>query len=251
MITLGYGGNTCTFANLLGHPYGYEEGETRRGRVARRWAIGGVVSRQDAAAITGLFEAWSGARLLEDDPTRTGVVGATVAFSGEAPGYTWATPVPCWFSGAPKVTMAGAFCRVELEVVDAAQALAVLLRAGEEEAEQAAQLNLGTLTFGQATVNLTARAEGYQDLPQLALNPAGRHVITGPLAVTETRQVAGWVTPANLANLETWLAATAATSPASGAWFPTSWTTPVARRRADGGAIGTYYDVNFSVSRIR
>jgi hypothetical protein len=44
---------------------------------------------------------------------------------------------------------------------------------------------------------------------------------------------------------------TTAASPATGAWFPTEWSEPVARRRADAGTIGTYYDVSFAVSRIR
>jgi hypothetical protein len=251
MITLSRGAAAYTFANLTEHPYGYDESDVRRGRSARRWAITGIVSRGDAPVITGLYDAWQAARILEDDPARTGVVGATVSFTGEAPGYNWATAVPCWFTGAPQIAMAGAFCRVSLTLTDAAQALAVILRQGEEEAEQAAQLNLGTLTFGSATVNLTARPTAYADLPQLTLNPAGRHVITGPLQATEQRQVQGWVDATNLAALETWLTTTVATTPASGAWFPTSWSPPVARRRADGNTIGTYFDVSFTVARIR
>lgn len=259
MITLHFNGpsfallNTAcyTFANLTEHPYGYDEIDVRRGRSARRWAISGIVSREDAPVISGLYDAWQAAKLLEDDPGRTGDVGVTVAFSGAAPGYDWGTPIPCWFTGAPQIALAGAFCRVSLTLVDAAQALAVILRQGEEEAEQATQLNLGTLTFGGATVNLTARPQTYGDLPQLTQNPAGRHVITGPLQATEQLQVSGWVDAANLTALETWLTTTVAASPASGAWFPTSWSPPVARRRADAGVIASYFDVSFAVSRIR
>lgn len=251
MITLSYSSTTYTFPNLTDHPYGYEEGEVRRGRAVRRWALTGIIAREDAATLASLFEAWNAAKFLEDDPARTGVVGATVAFTGEAPGFNWSTPVPCWFSGAPSIQMAGIFCRVSATVVDAAAALAVILRQGEEEAEQSAQLNLGTLTFGSAVVNLTARPDGFSDLPSLALTPAGKHVITGPLAVTETRRVQGWVTPANLTLLENWLSTTTAASPSAGGWFPTEWSEPVARRRSDGGTIGTYYDVSFAVSKIR
>lgn len=259
MITLSFAGEsfaqlnatTYTFPNLTDHPYGYDETDVPRGRSARRWAIPGIVKRDDAPVITGLYDAWQAAKILEDDPARTGVVGATVAFTGEAPGYDWSTPVPCWFTEAPRIAMAGAFCRVSLTLTDAAQALAVILRQGEEEAEQAAQLNLGTLTFGQATVNLSARPNTYGDLPQLSLNPAGRHVITGPLQATEQQQVQGWVDATNLTALETWFATTVAATPASGAWFPTNWNPPAARRRADGGVIATYYDVSFTVARIR
>lgn len=251
MITLSYGGTTYTFPNLTDHPYGYEEGEVRRGRAVRRWALSGILAREDAATLTGLFEAWNAAKFLEDDPARTGVVGTTVAFTGEAPGFNWSTPIPCWFSGAPQIQMAGVFCRVSATVIDAAQDLAVTLRQGEEEAEQAAQLNLGTLSFGTAVVNLTARPDGFADLPSLALTPAGKHVITGPLAVTETRRIQGWVTAANLTLLESWVKTTTAATPSTDGWFPTEWSEPVARRRADGGTIGTYYDVSFAVSKIR
>jgi hypothetical protein len=251
MITLSYSGTTYQFPNLVEHPFGYDEVDVRRGRAARRWALSGIVNREDGATITGLYAAWNAVRLLEDDPVRTGVVGATVSLTGAAPGFAWSTSVPCWFASAPSIAMAGMFCRVTTTLVDAGQALAILLRAGEEEAEQAAQLSLGTLTFGSAVVNLTARPNGFTDLPALALSPAGRHVLTGPLVATQTRRVEGWVTAANLTALETWLTTTTAASPANGAWFPTAWSEPVARRRADGGTIGTYYDVSFSVSQIR
>lgn len=251
MITLSYGGTTYTFPNLTDHPFGFEDGDVRRGRAVRRWNLTGIVAREDAAVITTLFSAWNGAKLLEDDPIRTGVVGATVGLTGGAPGFAWNTAVPCWFSGAPQIQMAGVFCRVSVAVVDAAGALAVLLREGEEEAEQAAQLNLGTRTFGTAVVNLTARPDGYGDLPTLALTPAARHVITGPLGATRTERIEGWVTAANLTLLEAWVASTTATTPVAGSWYPTAWSEPVARRRADAGAIGTYFDVSFSVTQIR
>jgi hypothetical protein len=251
MITLSYGGTTYTFPNLTDHPFGYDEVDVRRGRAARRWALSGIVNREDEATIAGLYDAWNAVRLLEDDPVRTGVVGATVNLTGEAPGFAWSSAVPCWFASAPSIAMAGMFCRVSVTLVDASQALAILLRQGEEEAEQTAQLNLGTLQFGSAVVNLTARPDSFADLPTLALTPAGKHVITGPLAVTETRRVQGWVTAANLTALETWLKTTTAASPSTGGWFPTEWSEPVARRRADGGTIGTYFDVSFAVSKIR
>jgi hypothetical protein len=251
MITISYSGTTYTFPNLTEHPFGYDEVEVRRGRAARRWALSGIVSREDGATIAGIYEAWNAVKFLEDDPVRTGVVGATVGLTGAAPGFAWASAVPCWFTSAPSFPMAGMFCRVSATLVDAAASLAIQLRQGEEEAEQAAQLSLGTLTFGGATVNLTARPDGFTDLPALALTPGGRHVITGPLAPTETRRVQGWVTAANLALLETWLKTTTSASPSTGGWFPTEWSEPVARRRADGGTIGTYYDVSFAVTKIR
>ena len=251
MITISYGNASFTFPNLTEHPYGYEEGDVRRGRSVRRWQVTGIVRPADAAVVTGIFEAWNAAKFLEDDPIRTGAVGATVAFSGSSPGYAWSTPVPCWFVGAPSLPLAGAYVRLTFALADAAQSLAVLLRQGEEDAEQFAALNLGTLTFGGATVNLTARPDDFADLAAASLTPAGRHILTGPLTPSRVRRVQGWVTAAHLASLETWLTTTTATTPAAGSWFPIEWTTPVAKRRADGGVMGTYYDVAFSVVEIR
>lgn len=251
MITISYGGNSYTFPNLTEHPYGYDEGDVRRGRAVRRWNITGIVKPADAAVITNIFEAWNAAKFLEDDPVRTGVVGATVAFSGSAPGYSWSSSVPCWFVSAPTLPLAGAYVRVSFALADAAQSLAALLRQGEEEAEQFAALNLGTLTFGGATVNLTARPDDFIDLAVASLTPAGKHLISGSFAPTAVRRVQGWVTAAGLSALETWLVTTTAATPTTGAWFPIEWTLPVAKRRADGGVMGTYYDVAFSVVQIR
>jgi hypothetical protein len=249
-ITLAYGGATFAFPNLLEQPL-VISGDAARGRTVRGWALSGIVSRAEAAAFVNLYEAWRAAKFLEDAPQRTGVVGATVELTGSSPGFAWATAVPCWFTSPPAVPMAGAFIRLSATVEDAAASLAVLLREGEEEAEQTAQLGLGTLTLGGAVIVLVSRPDGIGDLPTLALTPAGRHLLTGPLATTETRQVNGYVTAAHLPALETWIRTTVAATPATGDWFPTGWTEPVARRRADGGTMGAFYDVSFSLTRIR
>lgn len=249
-ITIAYGGTTFAFPNLLDQPL-VIEGDARRGRTYPSWSLAGIVSRAEAASFVGLYEAWRAVKFLEDDPARTGVVGATVALSGSSPGFAWTTPVPCWFATAPAVPMAGAFIRLSATLEDAAGALAVRLREGEEEAEQTAQLGLGTLTLGGAVITLTARPDGLTDLPTVALTPAGRHVITGAPGATQTRQVVGYVSAAHLPLLEAWVTATVAATPATGDWFPSSWSDPVARRRADGGTMGLFYDVAFSLTRIR
>jgi hypothetical protein len=251
MITISYGGTSFTFPNITEHPYGYEEGDVRRGRSVRRWQVNGIVRPADAAVVTGIFEAWSAAKFSEDDPIRTGTVGATVAFSGSSPGYTWSTPVPCWFVGAPSLPLAGAYVRLSFTLADAAQSLAALLRQGEEEAEQFDALGLGTRTFGGAVVYLTADPSDLIDLPSVSLSPGERHIISGPLTPTEIERIQGYVTAAHKTTLETWLKTTTATSPATGAWFPIEWTQPVIRRRANAGTIANFYDVAFTVVKKR
>jgi hypothetical protein len=251
MITISHGGTSYTFPNLTETPFGYEEGDVRRGRAVRRWGVTGIVKHSDAPVITGLFEAWTAAKLLEDDPIRTGTTGATVGLSGSSPGYSWSTPVPCWFAGAPSLQLAGAFTRVSLVLADAAQSLAVQLRQGEEDAEQFAALSLGTLTFGGAVITLTSRPNDFTGLPSVSPNPAGKSIISGPLQLTPVRRVVGEVNSTNLALLETWLASVVSTTPATGAWVPIEWSPPVAKRRADGGVMATYFDVSFTVTQIQ
>lgn len=250
-IVCAYGGNTFTFPNLLGHPYGFEESEVRRGRAAERLSPSGLLLPAEADALVGLYRAWNAARLPQGDPLRTGSLGAVVAVSGKGPGFDWTTPRSCWFTSAPSLDQRGAFVAVSCAFVDAAQALAIQLREAEEEAEQANDLALGTITLGSAVITLTAPARSYDDLPQLALTPAGVHVITGPLAVTEVREIEGWVTPQGLTDLESWLVSATASSPAVNAWFPVSYGKPTARLTADGGSVVTRYDVSLTLTKIR
>jgi hypothetical protein len=250
-IVCAYNGTTFTFPNLLGHPYGFEESEVRRGRAAEQLKPSGLLLPTEANTLAGLYRAWNAARLPQGDPLRTGSLGAVVTVSGKAPGFDWTTPRSCWFTSAPTFEQRGAFVAVAFTVVDAAQALAIQLREAEEEAERADDLSLGTITLGSATITLTAPARSYNDLPQLSLSPAGVHVITGPLAVTEVREIEGWVTPQGLTDLEGWLVSATATSPAVNAWFPTAWGKPTARLTADGGSVVTRYDVSLTVAKIR
>jgi hypothetical protein len=249
MGTLAYAGATFAFPNLTAHPMGFE-GESRRGRTAETLTFAGLLTRVETNTLLGIYRAWRDARLPEEAPERTGVVGATIAVTASGPGFAW-TSRACWCSSPPAFEQVGAFSRVTIGLVDANQALAVLLREQEESLEVEAGLGLGTLAFGGAVVNLTARPDSFDGLPSRSLTPAGAHVISGSLAVEEVREVEGWVTAANLTTLETWLKATVAATPAAGAWFPVSWSRPIARARPNGGTLAVAYDVAFTVVKIR
>ena len=251
MITISYGGTAYTFPNLTEQPYGYSGEAVDRGRAVRQWQVSGIVKRADSTVFDGIFRAWNAAKLLEDDPARTGVVGATVALSGSSPGFNWSTPIACNFVAPPSFAVAGDFVRLSATLEDANERLAVILRAIEEESEQFATLSLGTLTFGGAVVNLTARPNSYDTLPSAVLTPGGSHLISGSLKATEIREVEGWVTSANLTLLEAWLEATVQSTPAPGVWYPAAWTRPVVIRRPDAGVMSAYANVAFTVVKIR
>lgn len=252
MITISYGGSSYTFPNLKDHPLAYSGEEVSRGRAVRQWKIDGILQRTDASAVDGIFRSWNAARLPQDDMRLTGVVGATVAFSGAAPGFSWSTPVACHFVGAPSFVMAGIFVQVSFVLEDANERLAVVLRQTEEEAEQAAPLNFGTLTFGSATVYLTADPNDFTDLPSISLTPAGTHFISGSLALTEVRRVQGYVSDAHISGLRAWAQSNVATTPNVGDWFLAGdWTQPVAIRRADNGVMSRWWNVAFTVIKKR
>lgn len=251
MITISYSGTTYTFPNLTEQPYGYSGESVDRGRAVRQWKVSGIVKKSDSVTFDGIFRAWNAAKILEDDPARTGTVGATVALSGSSPGFTWSTSVACNFVEAPSFAVAGEFVRLAATFEDANERLAVILRGIEEESEQFATLNLGTLTFGSAVVNLTSRPKSYTDLPSAALTPGGSHIISGSLKATEVYEVEGWVTSANLALLETWLETTIQATPAPGTWYPAAWTRPTIIRRSDAGVMGSYANVSFTAVKIR
>lgn len=251
MATLSYGGVSLTFAKLTEPPLGLQVTDAARGRVAEVLSLTGLLRPSQAGTLRSLCAAWSAAKLPEEDPARTGTLGATIAVTATVPGwFTW-TSRPCWISDGPSYEKAGAYLKASITLIDAAAALAVRLREIEEGIEEEEALGLGTLTFGSATVNLTASADTFGDLPQTQLSPAGSHVLTGPLVVPEVREVQGWVTAAGKTALETWLKTTVASTPATGAWFPTGWSRPEAFLRTNAGVVTVAYRVAFSVVKVR
>jgi len=255
MLTLSYGGATFTFPNLDQHPLAFDAVDVRRGRAPESLQPSGLLLKPQADDLLNLFRSWRNAKLAEEAPERTGTVGAVVLVTARGPGYSGAsawTSRAAWIDAIDKPTQVGPFTRVGLTLVDASQALAVALRELEEGEEQEEALGLGTLTFGGAVVNLTARPDDIGNLPQPELSAAGAHVITGNLATVDLHNVQGWVTAAHLPSLETWVKTTAATpSPANGTWVPGAWTQPVARLKRNAGAVSIVYDVSFTATKIR
>ena len=255
MLTLSYGGASFTFPNLDQHPLAFDAVDVRRGRAPESLQPSGLLLKPQADSLLNLFRSWRTAKLAEEAPERTGTVGAVVLVTASGPGYSGASAWSnraAWIDSIEKPSQVGPFTRVGLTLVDANQALAVALRELEEGEEEQEALNLGTVTFGGATINLTARAENIEGLPQLELSAAGVHVITGNLATVDTREVRGWVTSATLPTLESWVKTTAATpSPVNNTWFPSGWSPPVARLKRNAGVVTTVFDVSFTATKIR
>lgn len=250
-ITITYDSLSFTYPNLSlvpELPFGFDGSNVRRGRTAEMLKITGILFKEDAETCIDIYRAWRDDKLPEEDPQKTGVVGATVLVSGEDIGFNW-TDKPCWFNKSPDITYAGIYAKVTLEFVDAEQALEIMLE--EEQDSEEDGLDLGTITINGAVITLLSRPYHYTDLPQLARNPAGAHVISGQLTLQEVKEIEGWVTDSDIALLESWLNTTTATTPAPNDWFPANWQKPTSKNRPVNGVQTLTHDVKLQLIKIK
>jgi hypothetical protein len=250
-IEISYDGDTFTYPNLsltAELPFGFEGSDAKRGRTAEMLKISGLLLKADAETLIDLYRAWRDDKILEEDPQKTGVIGAVVLVSGEDIGFNW-TEKPCWFVNAPELSYAGIYAKVLITVVDAQQALEILIQ--EEEDSEETGIDYGTLEINGATITLTSYPETYEGLPKLARNPVGVHVISGSLSLDEVKEVEGWVSATDLELLTAWLNSTVAATPDPDTWFPVNWSKPTGKNRTISGTVTLTYDVNFELIKVK
>lgn len=248
-VTIG----AATFPTLTAQPYGYE-GEARTGLTARRWAVSGLLTAAQWVALTGAYDTWRDARLADDDTLLTATVGTTISLTATGFGQSW-SGIACWFTSAPSGEQIGALVQASVELVDANQALAVLLREQEKNRESSEALSrpsLGTVTVGSTTLTLVEPMERYQEAPAPQLTAAGRHYISGPLGATQVRQINGTTNAAGWSAIRSWYEAIVQTTPAAGTWFPIG-DGPSASAEAivEAGVKTTRYTVSLTLALIR
>jgi len=248
-VTIG----AASFPTLTGQPFGYE-GTAREGLTARQWQVTGLLTSTEWATLCSAYDTWRNARIQDADTLSSGTVGTTVAFSGTGHGQTW-TSVACWFSEAPSAEQVGKLAQASVTLVDANQALAVLLREKEKQRQQSEATERparGTVTLGGVVLTLTQPMEGFQDAPQPQLTAAGRHYLTGALGASLVRQVSGTTDAAGWASLQSWYSTITASTPAAGTWFPLGeGPRASAEVIVTGGAKATQYTVTLSLVQIR
>jgi len=248
MITL----DTLDFTYLTAQPFGYE-GDARSGQTARQFQLSGLFTRPQWAALVALYDAWRSDRILDPDTLAAGDVGHTVPLTLEANGVS-VTALACWFTEAPKAEQLGSWVQGSVTLVDAAQALQVLLADAERrrQGQEGAIPALGNVTLGSCTITLTRPMEGRQGAPTVAMTAGGSSYITGPLASHETLQIEGWISSGTPADLRSWFDGTIAAVPSVGTWFPVGdLGPPSAEVIISGGVKATRYSVNFTVLKIR
>jgi hypothetical protein len=246
-ITIG----TFTCNALTAQPFGYE-GEARDGLTARTFQVAGLLTPTQWQVLVNEYNTWRNLRIADEDTLSSGVVGTTINLTITPANGLSVTNLPCWFAEPPSGDQAGAYVSARVVMVDAAQALAVLLRTEEKNRErnQALLPNLGTLTFGTAVITLTAPADTRQDGPTVAMTATGVSYVTGPLKSHKIRNVEGYISSGTYANLLSWYDTTITSVPATGAWFPIAAPTATAEVVIDAGVKSTRYNVTMTVLEI-
>jgi hypothetical protein len=265
-MTVTIGSFVCS--TLTAQPFGYE-GEARTGLTSRSFRISGLLTPYQWQQLVAAYDAWRNTRITDQDTLVTGTVGTTIALTVNANGLS-INSLACWFTEAPSGEQTGAYISATVTLVDAAQALAVLLREQEKSRQNTEALtpsfgswyvvtgtpdkivpSLGVGETAAATIVLTKDPVTYQDGPTLTLAATGAHVLTGPLTATKVRNIEGTTSSAGWPVIQTWYEEVVASIPAVNSWFPIAPPTATAEIIISSGAKSTRYTVTLALALVK
>jgi hypothetical protein len=241
-------GTTFSDLYLKDQPFGYDEQDVRRGQTARKWAITGLMSGADWLDLQQIYNDWRDAKIVEDSPADTGVVGAVVTLSMDGAALQTWTSVDCWFSVAPTANQAGVWLDVSFELVDANQSLDLIQLAALEEDELLP--DYGTVTIGTSTLTLKKPINAYGEGPALQLTSSGTHYISGPLVVYRIKDIEGDTDVNGWNNVRAWYEAQIVAIPVTGSDFPITPPTATAQRKIVSGVPTDVYTVSIQLGEV-
>lgn len=122
-MTVTIGGFSCSA--LTAQPIGYEETDTSKGLTARHWRLSGLLTRSQWSSLLSVYNTWRDARINDPDTLLSQAVGTTVSLSSSSNGLNQSAS--CWFVDAPTADQAGQYVQATAVVVDADEALEVIL----------------------------------------------------------------------------------------------------------------------------
>jgi len=242
---------SSSFPNLTAQPFGYEETDTRNGLTARKWELTGLLTPSEYVSLVNTYNTWKTNRIQDPDSLLSETVGTTVAFSGNGPGGIVWTDIDCWFTKAPEAEQVGAYLSTTIELVDADQALEVLLKQEEKAQEEEETSNFGTITIGTTVLTLLKPVDAYGPGPTLQLTPTGSHFISGPLVVYKIKDVEGTTTLDGWNDIRTWYESQIVAVPSVGSYFPITSPTATAEKKIVGGVKTTVYTVSIQLGLVR
>ncbi len=244
-ITIG----TAVFPTLTAQPFGYEETNTRAGQTARKWLVTGLLKPSEWLALLDVYDAWRDLR-IEDEPTeKSGVVGTTINFSGKGPGTETWTSIACWFISAPSAEQSGAYLSASVELVDANEALEVVLKT-EEESEDEDLPDLGTITIGTTALKLLKPVDGYATSPSMELTATGTHYIQGALVPYKIKDVEGTTDSSGWDAIRTWYETEISAVPLATSYFPITAPSATAANKIVGGVTTVEYTVSIQLGLV-
>ena len=245
-VTIG----STTFGRLTAQPFGYEGTDVKEGMSARQWQIQGLLTPSEWLSLVSTYNSWRDAR-IQDTPTSISLdVGTTILFSGNGPGGSSWTNIACWFSEAPAAAAAGKFLSVTVTVVDANEALTVILKENEAGNTEATLPDFGTITIGSTTVVLTKPLDSYGPGPTMELTASGSHLITGPYVVYKIRDIEGTTNLTGWNNIRTWYEQQIVAKPLPGSWFPITVPAATAERKTINGVVTDVYTVTLQLGQV-
>lgn len=248
-MTITIGSFSCN--TLTAQPFGYE-GEARTGLTARTIRVAGLLTPTQWSALVSAYNTWRTTRITDADTFSSGTVGTTVSVTVSSANGVSVTGLACWFAEPPSGEQVGAYIQASATLVDAAQALEVLLR-GQEKSRQESDASIpsfGTVTLGSATITLTQPLDTRQDGPSVSLTATGTSYITGPLVAHKVRQIEGFITSGTFADVLSWYDTTIAAVPAATSWFPISPPIATAEVIISGGVKATRWTVQLTALQI-
>ena len=252
-MTITIGSFTCSLLTV--QPFGYE-GEARTGLTARTFQISGLLTPTQWQALVNEYNTWRNLRIADQDTLLSATVGTTVNLTANANGLS-VTSLACWFVDPPRGDQTGAYISASVTLVDANQALAVLLREQEKSRQRSEALipSLGTVTLTRTSgtspvITLTRPIDTRQDGPGVALTATGVSYVTGPLVAHKIRQIEGYLTTGTFENVLSWFDETIAAIPLSDSWFPISPPTATAEVIISGGVKSTRFTVQLTALQI-
>lgn len=246
-ITIG----TFSCNALTAQPFGYE-GESRAGLTARQFRVAGLLTATQWQALVSEYNSWRNLRIADEDTLKSAVVGTVVSLTISNTNGLSVSGLNCWFTEAPSGEQAGNYINASATLVDAEQALAVLLREQEKSRQNNEALlpNLGTVTLGNCVVTLTKPMDTRQDGPSVALTATGVSYVTGPLAAHKVRDIEGYISTGTYSDLLNWYDTAISAVPAATSWFPISAPTATAEVVINGGVKSTRYNVSVVAVQI-
>lgn len=245
----------AVLTNITAQPFGYEETDTANGLTAKRWTLQGLATPDEWLDLLGVYNTWRNSKITEPDTAKSKVIGTTVAFSGSGAGENW-TNVACWFTEAPSGEQAGAYISVSAALVDANQALAVILKQEENSEEASEDLpDLGTYTINGVVLTLLKPTEAYVAGPQLTKTVNGYHYVSGPMVVEKLIDIEGYFNvsqyPSGWANIRSWYESQILLIPTTNATFPITPPTASVEKKVVNGVSTTRYTVSITLGVVR